>query len=84
MIHVVRAAFFRTPIANVRAQLAQLFGERTVTGNRVGAKPADRRAFDTTCGAGVGARFANHMRKTVAACGRAVIAGGDAILVALH
>ena len=84
MIHVVRAAFFRTPIANVRAQLTQLFGERTVTGNSVGAKPADRRAFDTARGAGVGARFPDHMRKAVAACGRAVIAGGDAILVALH
>jgi len=37
MIHIVRVALFRTPIANVRAQFADLLGERTITGDCIGA-----------------------------------------------
>ena len=37
MIHVVLGALFRAPVADVRAQLAGLLGERTVAGHRVGA-----------------------------------------------
>ena len=82
-IHVMGAAFFRTPVTDVRAQLAELLGERTVAGDRVGAEPADRRALDTARGTGVAAGLAGHKRETVAALGRAVVAGGDAVFGAL-
>ncbi|MHB1590562.1 MAG: hypothetical protein ACYCTW_03385 [Sulfuricella sp.] len=42
----MRVALFRTPVADVRAQLAYLLGERTVAGNRIRAQPAHRRALD--------------------------------------
>src|SRR5665811_1133152 len=83
VIHIMLAALFRTPVADVRAQLAYLLGERTVAGDRVGAQPADRRALDAASGTRVGAGLADHVRETVAARGRAVVARGDAVLGAL-
>ena len=73
------ATFFGTPIADVRAKFADLLGKRAVAGNCIGAQPADRRALDTAGGAGVRACLADHVVKTTAALGRAVVAGGDAI-----
>ena len=83
MIHVMRAALFRTPLADVRAQFANLLGERTVAGDRIGAQPADRRALDAAGRTVIFAVLADHVRETVAALGRAVVAGGDAVLGAL-
>jgi len=74
---------FRTPVANIRAQLANLLGKRTVAGNRVGAQAADRRALDATGRTVIFACLAAHVRETIAAVGRAVVAGGDAVLGAL-
>ena len=79
MIHVMRVALFRTPITNVRAQLADLLGERTVAGDRIGAQSADSRALDATGRAFIFAILADHVRKTVAALSRAVVAGVDAV-----
>ena len=79
----MRAAFFRTPVADVRAQLANLLGERTVAGDRIGAQAADRRALDAAGRTGIFAFLADHLRETVAALGRAVVAGGDAVFGAL-
>src|SRR5665811_2037308 len=64
-------------------QLAELLGEWTVAGDRVGAQPADRRALDAASGTRVGAGLADHVRETVAARGRAVVARGDTVLGAL-
>ena len=83
MIHVMRVALFRAPVADVRAQLADLLGERTVAGDRIGAKPADRRALNATGRTLIFAVFADHVRETVAALGRAVVAGVDAVFGAL-
>ena len=79
----MRAAFFRTPVADVRAQLANLLGEPTVAGDRIGAQPADRRALDAAGRTAIFAFLADHVRETVAALGRAVVAGGDAVFGAL-
>jgi hypothetical protein len=81
--HVVGTAFLGTPVADVRAQLAELLGERTVASDCVAAEPADRRALDTACGTGIGAGLAGHMCEAVATFGRAVITRGDAILGSL-
>ena len=75
----MRVALFRAPIANVRAQLADLLGERTVTGDRIGAQPADRRALNATGGTVIFTVFADHVRETVAALGRAEVAGINAV-----
>ena len=80
MIHVMRVALFRTPVANVRAQLADLLGERTVAGDRIGAQTADRRALDAAGRAVILAILADHVRETVAALGRTIVAGGNAVL----
>ncbi len=82
-IQGVRPAFLGATDAEVRAQLAELLGERTVTGDRVAAEPADRGALDTAGGTGVGAGLAGHVRETVATFGRAVITRGDAVLGSL-
>ena len=37
VVHVMRAALFRAPVADVRAKLAGLLGERTIAGHRAGA-----------------------------------------------
>ena len=79
----MRAALFRTPIADVRAQLASLLGERTVAGDRIDAQAADRQALDAAGRTAIFAFLADHVRETVAALGRAVITGGDAVLGAL-
>jgi len=83
VIHILLAALFCTPVADVRAQLAYLLGERTVAGDRVSAQTADRRALDAAGRAVIFACLAAHVRETIAALGRAVIAGGDAFLGAL-
>ena len=79
MIHVMRVALFRTPVADVRAQFANLLGERTVADDRIGAQPADRRAFDAAGRAGIFAFLADHVRETVAALSRAEVAGINAV-----
>ena len=79
----MRVALFRTPVADVRAQLANLLGERTVAGDRIDAQPADRRALDAAGRTGIFAFLADHARETAAALGRAVVAGDDAVLGAL-
>jgi len=77
------AALFRTPVADIRAQLANLLGERTVAGDRVGAQTANRRAFDAAGRAVIFACLAGHLSETIAALGRAVVADGNAVLGAL-
>jgi hypothetical protein len=79
VIHVMRAALFRAPSADVRAQLARLLGERAVAGDRIGAQPADCRALDAAGWTVIGALSAGHVRETDAARGCAVIAGLDAV-----
>jgi hypothetical protein len=79
----MRAALFRTPVADVRAQLASLLGERTVASDRIDAQPADRRALNAAGRTAIFAFLAYHVRETAAALGRAVVAGGDAVLGAL-
>lgn len=79
VIHVMRAALFRAPSADVRAQLARLLGERAVAGDRIGAQPADRRALDAAGWTVIGALSAGHVRETDAARGCAVVAGVDAV-----
>ena len=83
MVHVVLGALFRAPVADVRAQLASLLGERTVAGHRIGTQPAYRGALDTARWTGILAFLADHVGETVAAFGRAVVAGGNAVLGAL-
>jgi hypothetical protein len=73
------AALFRTPIADVRAQLADLLGERTVAGDRIGAQTADRRALDAAGRTIIFAFLAAHVRATIAALGRAGVTGVDAV-----
>ena len=79
----MRVALFRAPVANVRAQLASLLDERTVAGDRIDAQPADRRALDAAGRTVIFTFLTDHLRETVAALGRAVVAGGDAVLGAL-
>jgi hypothetical protein len=79
----MRVALFRTPVADVRAQLANLLGKGTVAGHRIAAQPADRRALNTAGRTAIFAFLTHHVRETVAALGRAGVAGGDAILGAL-
>jgi hypothetical protein len=81
--HVMGAAFLGAPVADVRAQLAELLGERTVASDRVATEPADRRALDAAGRTAIFAFLADHLCETVAALGRAVVAGGDAVLSAL-
>jgi len=80
VIHVVCTTFFCAPVANVRAQLAKLFGKWAVACSRVRAQATDRCAFNTTCRTGIDAFLANHVRKTIAACSGANVAGVDAVL----
>jgi hypothetical protein len=79
VVHVMRVALFRTPVADVRAQFADLLCERTVSGNRIGAQAADRRALYAAGRAVIFALLANHVRETVAALGRTIVAGVDAV-----
>ena len=79
MVHVVRVALFLTPVANVCAELANLFGERTIARNRVGTQTTYRRTLDAASRAVIFAFYSNHVRKAVAALGRAEVAGIDAV-----
>ena len=79
VIHVVRVALNCTPVADVRAQYAGLLGERAVAGSCIGAQPTDRRALNATGRTLIFAVFADHVRETVAALGRAEVAGVDAV-----
>ena len=79
----MRLALFRAPVADVRAQLASLLGERTVADDRVNAQPADRSALDAAGRTVIFAFLTHHVRETVAALGRAVVAGVDAVFGAL-
>ena len=83
VIHIVRAALFCAPVADVRAQLAGLLGERTIAGHRIGTQPADRRALDAASRAIIHAFLADHVGETVAAFGRAIVTGGNAVFGAL-
>ena len=80
VIHILLAALFCTPVADVCAQFANLFGKRTVAGNRISAQAANCRAFDAAGRAGIFAFLADHVRETVAALCCTVVAGGDAVL----
>ena len=83
VIHIVRVALFRAPVADVSAQLAGLLGERTIAGHRICTQPADRRALDAASRAFIHAFLADHVGETVAAFGRAIITGGNAVFGAL-
>jgi hypothetical protein len=83
MIHIMLAALFRTPVADIRSQLANLLGERAVAGDRIGAQTANRRALGTAGRTVIFACLAAHVRETNAALGRAVVASGNAVLGAL-
>jgi len=63
VIHVMRVALFRTPVADVRAQFAHLPGEWTVACDRIDAKPADCRALDAAGRTAIIAFLADHMAK---------------------
>jgi len=80
VIHVMRAALCRTPVADVRTQFTNLPGERTVAGDRIDTQPADRRALDAARRTFIFAILADHVRETVAALDHAVVACGDAVL----
>ena len=80
MIHVHRGAFLRAPIADVRAQLADLLGEWAVAGDRIGAHPADSRALDAAGRTLALALLADHVGETGPTLGRAIVAGFDAVL----
>ena len=79
VIHVVRTTLFGAPIADIRAQLADLLGEWTVAGDSVRAQAADRRALDAAGRAVIYAFLADHVREAVAALGSAVVAGGNTV-----
>ena len=83
VIHIMRAALFRAPVADVRAQLAGLLGERTIAGHCIGTQSADRRALDAASRAIIHAFLADHVGETVAAFGRAIVTGGNAVFGAL-
>jgi len=72
-------ALCRTPVADVRAQLANLLGERTVAGYRINAQSADHRALDAAGRTAVFAFLTHHVRKADTALYRAVVAGFDAV-----
>src|SRR6266550_70219 len=74
--HVMSAAFFGAPVADLGTQPAELLYKRTVPGDGVGAKPADRRAFHATGWTGVGACLAAHVGEAVPTLGRAVVTSG--------
>ena len=80
VIHVVCVALICTPVADVRAQYAGLLGERAVAGSCIGAQPTDRRALNATGWTRIRTLLAEHVRETVAALGRAVVTGLDAVL----
>ena len=75
----MRAALFRAPVADVRAQLANLLGERTVAGDRIDAQPADRRALDAAGRAVIVTLLTHHVRETAAALGGAEVTRVDAV-----
>lgn len=83
VIRVLRIALFRAPVANVRAQLANLLSEWAVAGDGIGAQATDRRALNAAGRTGIDAFLADHVRKTVTALGGAKVAGGDAVLSVL-
>jgi hypothetical protein len=74
VIHVLLATLFRTPVADICAQLANLLGKRTVTGNHIGAQAANRRALDATTRTVIFACLSAHMRETIASLSCAVVA----------
>lgn len=83
VIHILLATLFRTPVTDICAQLANLFGKRAVAGNRIGAQSANRRALDAAGRTVIFACLAAHVRETIAALSCAVVTGGDAVLRAL-
>lgn len=83
MIHVLLATLFRTPVADICAQLANLLGKRTVAGNRISAQTANRCALDAAGRTVIFACLAAHVRETIAALGCTIVTGGDAVLRAL-
>ena len=80
MVHVMRVALFLTPVANVGAQFAYLFGEWAITGDCIGAQPADCGTLDAARRAVVFALDTDHMCEAITAFGRAEVAGVDAVL----
>ena len=75
----MRATLFCTPVADVRTQLADLLGKRAVSGDSIGAESADCGALDTTGRTVIVTLPANHVCETIAALGRAEIAGVNAV-----
>ena len=75
----MRAALIGAAGADVGAQRADLLCERTVARDRICAQPAHCRAIDTAGRTLIDAFLADHVRETVAALGRAIVAGVDAI-----
>jgi hypothetical protein len=73
-------ALFGTPITDIRAQFASLFGEWAIASYCIGTQATNRRAFDTTGWAGIFTFFANHMCKTVAARSGTQVACINAVL----
>ena len=69
----MRVALFRTPAADVGAELADLLGKRAVAGDCIGTEPADRGALDAAGRTVIFTFLANHVRETAAALGRTVI-----------
>jgi hypothetical protein len=76
----MRIAFLCAPIANVGAQRAELFCERTLPRYRIATESGDGRALDAARWAIIRAGFASHMRETASAFCRAIVARRDAIL----
>jgi hypothetical protein len=79
MVHVMRVALFLAPVANVGAQFANLFGERTIARDRVGTQTAHRRTLDAASRAVIFAFYPDHVREAVAALGRTEVAGFDTV-----
>ena len=75
----MRVALFRTPVADVCTQLADLLGEWTVAGDRIRAQPADRGALDAAGRTIIFAVLADHVREAVAALGCTVVACIDTV-----
>lgn len=80
VVHFMRTALCRAPIADVSTHRADLLREGTIAGDRVGAQPADFRALDATGRTGIFAFHACHVRETGSAFSRALVASGDAVL----
>jgi len=78
--HLVRIAFLGAPIADVGAQRAELLGKGAVARYRIATESGDGGALNAARRAIIGAGLAGHMRETMAAFCRAVVARGDAIL----